>query len=191
MQLSCLLLLPSPPAFYLFQHQGLFQWVSSSLITLWLVSKIWIPSGECECSIPLPSIVGVMSRSHVQLFWDPRDCNLPSSSVHGISQARILEWVVVSFSKGSFWCRDQTRISCIGRRIPYHWATRETLLSSCNLWIASSNSSWVLQRFGQFSVILSLHINTLFCVCSCYGCKDGRLNNTSYSEECKNRRRDK
>ena len=53
-------------------------------------------------------------------------CKPTSSSVHGISQARILEWVVVTFSKGSSPARDQTCISCIGQRILYHWATRET-----------------------------------------------------------------
>ena len=53
------------------------------------------------------------------------DCSLPASSVHGISQARILEWVSISFSRGSFWPRNWTCISCvscIGRRILCHWA---------------------------------------------------------------------
>ena len=39
--------------------------------------------------------------------------------------ARILEWVALSSSRGSSWPKDQTRISCIGRRILHHWATRE------------------------------------------------------------------
>ena len=46
-------------------------------------------------------------------------------SVHGISQARILEWVAISFFTGSSQPRDQTHISCIGRQILYRWATRE------------------------------------------------------------------
>ena len=50
------------------------------------------------------------------ILCDPTDCSLPGSSVHGISQARILEWVAISFSRGSSWPRDQTRGSCIGRR---------------------------------------------------------------------------
>ena len=45
------------------------------------------------------------------------DCNLPGSSVHGILQARILEWVAISFSRGSSQPRDGTLISCIGRWI--------------------------------------------------------------------------
>ena len=40
---------------------------------------------------------------------DPMDCNLPGSSVHGILQARILEWVAISFSRGSSWPRDWTQ----------------------------------------------------------------------------------
>ena len=56
------------------------------------------------------------------------DCSPPGSSVHEISQARIVEWVTISFSGGSFWPKDQTHvswISCIGRQILYHCTTRE------------------------------------------------------------------
>ena len=44
-------------------------------------------------------------------------------SVHGISEARILEWVAISFSRGSSWPGDQTCVSCFGRRILYLWVT--------------------------------------------------------------------
>ena len=47
---------------------------------------------------------------------DPMDCSPPGSTVHGISQARILEWVAISFSKGSSQPRDQTCISFIAGR---------------------------------------------------------------------------
>ena len=47
---------------------------------------------------------------------DPMDCTPPGSSVHGILQARILEWVVMPSSRGSSWRRDGTRISCIAGR---------------------------------------------------------------------------
>ena len=47
----------------------------------------------------------------------------PGSSVHGISQARILEWVAISFSRGSFWPRDQTQVFCIADRFSTVWAT--------------------------------------------------------------------
>ena len=54
---------------------------------------------------------------------NPMDCGPPSYSVHGISQARILEWAAISFSRGPSSPRDQICISCIGRQILYHWAT--------------------------------------------------------------------
>ena len=44
---------------------------------------------------------------------NPMDCSLPGSSVLGTSQARILEWVAISFSRGSSWPRDRTQVSCI------------------------------------------------------------------------------
>ena len=53
------------------------------------------------------------------------DCSLPSSSVHGILQARILEWVAISFSRGSSRPRDRTQVSRIGGRCFNVWATRE------------------------------------------------------------------
>ena len=51
---------------------------------------------------------------------DPMDCSLLGSSVHGILQARILEWVAISFTRGSSQPRDRTHVSCIGRWILYH-----------------------------------------------------------------------
>ena len=68
--------------------------------------------------------------SCVQLFDDPMDCSLPGSSVQGISQARILEWVAISSSRGSSQPRDWTCISCTVRGILYHWATFRNLQSS-------------------------------------------------------------
>ena len=56
---------------------------------------------------------------------DPMGCTLPGSSVHGILQARILEWVAISFSRGSFQSVDQTQVSCTAGRFFTNWATRE------------------------------------------------------------------
>ena len=58
------------------------------------------------------------------------DCSPPGSSVHEILQARILEWVAISSSRGSFQPRDWIHVSCIsctGRWTLYHWATWEAL----------------------------------------------------------------
>ena len=51
-------------------------------VSVWMLSRIWL--------------------------CDPIDCRPPGSSVHGVSQARMLEWVTVSFSRGSSWSRNQT-----------------------------------------------------------------------------------
>ena len=56
---------------------------------------------------------------------DPMDCSPPGSSVHGILQARILEWVAMPSSRGSSQPRDQTHVSCIAGGFFTSWATRE------------------------------------------------------------------
>ena len=59
---------------------------------------------------------------------DPVDYSPPGSSVHGILQARILEWVAISFSRGSSRPKDQTQVSRIAGRPFNFWAAREALL---------------------------------------------------------------
>ena len=69
------------------------------------------------------------SESEVALpcltLWDPVDCSLPGSSIHGIFQARILEWDAISFSRRSSRPRDQTQVSCMVDKRSTIWATRE------------------------------------------------------------------
>ena len=62
----------------------------------------------------------VQSESAGLILCDPVDCNLPGSSVRGILQARILEWVAIFFSRGSSRPRDRICAACIGRQILYH-----------------------------------------------------------------------
>ena len=62
------------------------------------------------------ALVCVCAQSCLTLC-NPMDGSPPGSSVHGISQARILEWVTISFSTGSSQLRDRTQVSYIGRRI--------------------------------------------------------------------------
>ena len=50
---------------------------------------------------------------NVKFLCYPRDCSLPGSFVHGVSQARIQEWLAISFSRESSHSKDQTRVSCI------------------------------------------------------------------------------
>ena len=61
----------------------------------------------------------------VVLLWKSLSCLTLCNPVHGILQARILEWVAFSFSRGSSQPRDQTQVSCIARRFFTSWATRE------------------------------------------------------------------
>ena len=56
---------------------------------------------------------------------NPMDCSLHGSSLRGILQARVLEWVAISFSRGSSQPRDWTQVSCILGRCFNLWATRE------------------------------------------------------------------
>ena len=58
------------------------------------------------------------------------DCSLPGSSVHRILQARILEWVAISFSRASSWPKDWTQVSCIAGRFFTVWATQGSPLGS-------------------------------------------------------------
>ena len=83
--------------------------------------------------------VKVKSLSRVQLY-DPMDCSPPSSSVHGILQARILERVAISFSRGSSQPRDRTQASCIAGRRFILWATRD--LSSYKIMSSAKGNSF-------------------------------------------------
>ena len=78
---------------------------------------------------------------------NPMDCRPPGSSVHGISQARILEWVATSFSRGTSWPRDWTQVSRIAGRHFTLWATREAIRSREGPY---SNMTGVLIRKGKF-----------------------------------------
>ena len=71
----------------------------------------WCSRGTVSLLLLWPTLT---SRRHGQLFWDAIVYNLPVSSLHGMSQARILEWVAVSLSRGSSWPSDWTCISCLG-----------------------------------------------------------------------------
>ena len=74
-----------------------------------------------DCSVECPCALWSVTQSCpallcVQLFCDPMDCSLPGSSVHWVLQARILEWVAISSSRGSSPPRDGNCIWCL-----LHW----------------------------------------------------------------------
>ena len=71
------------------------------------------------------SKVKVLVAQSCLTLCDPMDYSLPGSSVNGILQARIPEWVAILISRGSSWPRDQTQVSHIAGRFFTVWATRE------------------------------------------------------------------
>ena len=89
------------------------------------------------CILPLQrthtDCVHVCVHTHVQLF-DPMDCSPPGSSVHAIFQARILEWVAISYSRGSSWPMVGSNLhllsSYIGRQVLYLFATWKDLIQT-------------------------------------------------------------
>ena len=107
-------------------------------LNLWPFPANW-PFGQqhmIESVLPIQGNLKELSRScYIQWWWFGHHvwlCELmefsPSgSSIHEISQAKILEWVVTSFSRGSSWPRDRTCISCIAGIFFHCWVTRETL----------------------------------------------------------------
>ena len=120
---------PSPPCMKL-RITGHAAWCQEAIIRFMNeTEKQWSHSegGDGDLvSVPPECCCWLVAQSCLTLC-DPVNCSLPGSSVHGISQARIMEWVAISFSRGSSGPRDWTHISWIGRRILYHWATREAL----------------------------------------------------------------
>ena len=63
--------------------------------------------------------VAAKSLQSCPTLSDPMDCSLQGSSVHGIFQVRVLEWIAISFSRGSSRSRARTQVSCIAGRL-YH-----------------------------------------------------------------------
>ena len=78
---------------------------------------------------------------------NPMDCSLSGSSVHGISQARVLEWIAISFSRGSSWPRNRTWVSHIADRLFTVWATREAW-KKYNVKINAFSNLTVLDALG-------------------------------------------
>ena len=104
---------------------------------------------------------------------DPMDCSLPESSVHGIFQTRILEWVAISFSRRSSRPRDRTRVSRIVGRCFTIWATREAKkgvnhhsgTEGCDLDSATLAPTWtdnylLALTAGNFSILEAREIQT-------------------------------
>ena len=87
--------------------------------------SVLIPSGHGYSAQWLGVEVCAKSLQSRPTLGDPMDCSPPGSSVHGTLQARIMEWVAISFSRGPSPSRDQTSVFCIADGFFTHQASRE------------------------------------------------------------------
>ena len=106
------------------------------MLTIW--SLVPMPLQNATCTFGISEFTYCWSLAwrslSTELKWKslshaPTGCSPWGSSVRGILQARILEWVTISFSRGSSQPRDQTQFSCITGRFFTIWATKKALIS--------------------------------------------------------------
>ena len=138
--------------------QFLWTWNSFSLISLvfrivWFVSTYFYLSQLNRALLQI-NHSNVIQRQKVKVKslsdpMDPMNCSLPGSSVHGIFQARVLEWGAIAFSRGSSQPRDQTRVSRIVGRHFTIWATRED--TTLDLSQKAKSTEWPQCLFQDFS----------------------------------------
>ena len=106
---------------------GIINSMEVSLSTLWEIGKDRKPGmlQSMGSKRVRHNWVTELQQCCVWLLWDPMNCSLPVSSVLGISQARVLEWVAFPFSRGSSQPRDRTQVSYIAGRFFTSWATNQ------------------------------------------------------------------
>ena len=110
--------------------------------------------------------MAISTRSEVEVLvtqsrltlCDPTDCSLPGPSVHGILQARTLEWVAILFSRGSSWLRDQIQVSGITGGFFTIWDTRE---ESPSPEMSAEIYSKLFQQMN-FSFLSELHLSNYY-----------------------------
>ena len=101
---------------------------------------------------------------------DPVKCSLSGSSVHGILQSRIPEWVAIPFSKVSSWTRGQTQVSWIASRFFTIWASKEAQHRRRSLFIGNihSNIEYDGQHIDNFSEMHCGKETPLYCIYSVF-----------------------
>ena len=99
--------------------------------------ELWISSGLRFSPYRLEKSESEVAQLCPTLY-DPMDCSLPGSSVHGIFQARVLEWVAISFSRGSFLTQGSNLGLLHCRQMLYH-LSHHNCLTVVNKMIVSSN----------------------------------------------------
>ena len=101
-----------------------------------------------DCSLPGSSLHGILPP------WDSPSMGF---SLHGILQARVLEWVAIAFSRGSSWPRDWTQVSRIPGRGFNLWATREA--PKVDYWLENPQSSVTSFIGSSFSTSYLISFN--------------------------------
>ena len=108
-----------------------------------------IPNSSNSSEESSATVSGYTSKLLQELMWEtlcnPVDQSPPGSSVHEILQARILEWVAILISRGSFQSRDQTPIPCIAGRFFSVWATRETPRGRGYMYTYCDSHCWTVE----------------------------------------------
>ena len=121
------------------------------------MSQFFTSGGQITGVSASASVLPVNESEVIQsclTLCDPVDCSLPRSSIYGIFQARILEWVATSFSRGSSQPRDWTWVSRIVGRHFTVWATREALPMNIQDWFPLGWTGWISLRSKELSRVL-------------------------------------
>ena len=113
--------------------------VKLNFLKCWFVVMYFIRINLSSATI----VLCLVAQSCLTLC-NPMDCSSPGSSIHGISQARMMEWVAIFFCRGSLWPRDRTCISYMCRWIIYH----------CTSWKAPKSGSLWRQIPGHYPQVM-------------------------------------
>ena len=135
----------------------------------WELCNFWLPFNELstpELSLKIINIgmkcVCLWERVSCVWLCDPMDCSPPGFSVHGIFQARILEWVAIFFSREPSQLRDWTPVFCISGRFFTIWATREALDMN---YLMPKKLFWIISNFPTYTFILTVFsIHFIICL---------------------------
>ena len=127
------------PNHWPFKKANFLAWNHSTILQVEFVPLAEVPPRKQSIQFNITNMnilllyswwLSVLVTQSCPSLCNPVDSSSPVSSVHGILQARMLEWVAILFSGGSSWARGQTRVSRIAGRFFTSWATREALLTT-------------------------------------------------------------
>ena len=104
----------------------------------------------------------VLSLQSYPTLCNPVDCSPPGSSAHGVLQARILEWVAISSSRGSSQPRDWTHVFCISYIGRWILTTLPPGKPRMTVWFCNSTSGYILKSSENRALnrYLCIHVHT-------------------------------